>query len=137
MKLIVSNRGSTPVTSVTSVTVTTSQGPRIRTFYNCPKCPCKFLSESDLLYHLYTHVKPRKKRQVKAIPSRKQTLKKYKEKIKAFRENYGKIMKRTCANCGYNDGSLYSVQTDEISANAEIDTEPALNRPRHLARSEL
>jgi len=89
MKDIASMGGSTSVTTVTSVTVMTSQGPRVRKFYECPKCPCRFLSENDLFYHLWTHVKPKKKKKVKPRPSRKLAIKKYREKTKAFRENYG------------------------------------------------
>ena len=89
MKSNVPNRGSTPATSATSATDLTSQDPRGRTFYECPNCACRFLSETDLMYHLWTHVKPKKPKKVKVILTRKQNLRKYRRKLEAYRANYG------------------------------------------------
>lgn len=89
MKAKCANRGSRSVTSGTSVAVKASQSPRVRNFYECPHCDCRFLSESDLLYHMWTHIKSKKQRKVKQILTRKQTLRKYRKKLEAYRANFG------------------------------------------------
>ena len=60
-----------------------------RTFYNCPKCKCRFLAKSDLQYHLLTHIPqpkpPEKTETVLPLDLRRV---KYAEKLRLFRLNY-------------------------------------------------
>lgn len=60
-----------------------------RTFYNCPECKCRFFTQSDLQYHLLTHIPqtkpPEKTETVLSLDSRRD---KYAEKLRLFRLNY-------------------------------------------------
>jgi len=60
-----------------------------RTFYECPKCPCRFLTEKDLMAHTWQHLKPNKRRIKPPRLTRRQTLRKYRTKLWAYHKNYG------------------------------------------------
>ena len=60
-----------------------------RTFYNCPKCKCRFLAESDLQYHLLTHIpQPRAPKKTETVLPLDLRREKYAEKLRLFRLNY-------------------------------------------------
>ena len=60
-----------------------------RTFYNCPKCKCRFLAKSDLQYHLLIHIpQSRSLEKTETVLPLDLRREKYAEKLRLFRLNY-------------------------------------------------